>query len=89
MQIDHRWPAGDAERTRLYAREMIALKSDVIVPSTNQVAAILKQETQTVPIVFAYLADPVGSGLVASIQKPGGNVTGFPCFRGHTGRQVA
>jgi putative ABC transport system substrate-binding protein len=80
MQIDYRWPAGDAERARLYAKEMIALKSDVIVPSTNQVAAILKQETQTVPIVFAYLADPVGSGLVASIQKPGGNVTGFPVF---------
>jgi putative ABC transport system substrate-binding protein len=52
----------------------------VIVTSTNQVTETVRQETQSIPIVFASLGDPVGSGLVASLARPGGNVTGFPVF---------
>ena len=52
----------------------------VIVTSTNQVTEIVRRETQSIPIVFASLGDPVGSGLVASLSRPGGNVTGFPAF---------
>jgi putative ABC transport system substrate-binding protein len=50
---------------------------DVIVPSSNLVTTILQQETRTIPIVFVAVGDPVGSGYVASIAQPGGNITGF------------
>jgi putative ABC transport system substrate-binding protein len=80
VRIDYRWAGGDPEKARTFARELIAMTPDVIVPSTNQVTEIVRQETKSIPIVFAYLGDPVGSGLVLSIQRPGGNVTGFPVF---------
>src|SRR5512132_2402165 len=62
VQIDYRWAGGDPDKARTFARELISLMPDVIVPSTNQVTRILQQETRTVPIVFAFVGDPVGSG---------------------------
>ena len=61
------------------------MKLDVIVPSTNQVTAILLQETRAIPIVFAFVGDPVGSGFVTSLPQPGGNVTGFANFENSIG----
>lgn len=80
VYIDYRWAGSDPARTAALARELIRLAPDVIVPSTNQATDIVRRETTSIPIVFAYLGDPVGSGLVASMQRPGGNVTGFPVF---------
>ena len=80
IRIDYRWAGGDPEKARAFARELIGMTPSVIVTSTNQVTEIVRQETTTIPIVFASLGDPVGSGLVASLAQPGGNVTGFPVF---------
>jgi ABC-type uncharacterized transport system substrate-binding protein len=85
IRIDLRWAGGDPEKTRAMARELIALAPSAIVTSTNQVTETVRQETATIPVVFASLGDPVGSGLVASLARPGGNVTGFPAFVGDMG----
>ena len=77
IQIDARWGAGDAEPTEQFAKELVALKPDLILShSTVTTAAILKQ-TNTIPVVFANVTDPVGSGFVASFPHPGANATGF------------
>jgi len=75
-----RWGGGDPEKTRAFAKELAGMSPSVIVTSTNQATETMRQETQTIPIVFASLGDPVGSGLVESMNRPGGNVTGFPAF---------
>jgi ABC-type uncharacterized transport system substrate-binding protein len=77
VRIDTRWGAGDVERFRSYAAELVALVPDVILASGSPVMASLQQATRTVPIVFALVSDPVGSGYVASLARPGGNATGF------------
>jgi ABC-type uncharacterized transport system substrate-binding protein len=77
IQIDTRWAGGDPAKARIFAKELIGMTPDVIVPSTNLVAGILQQETRTIPIVFVLVGDPVVSGYVASLAKPGGNLTGF------------
>jgi putative ABC transport system substrate-binding protein len=77
VQFDERWAAGDARLTQSYAKELLALKPDVILAATQPALAALRQETSTVPIVFAQVVDPVGAGLVASTSRPGGNITGF------------
>src|SRR5262249_28429330 len=74
-----RWGAGDADLRR-YAAELIALAPDVILASGNSTVGPLLQATRTVPIVFALVADPVGSGFVDSLARPGGNATGFMNF---------
>ena len=79
LQIDARWAAGDAGAIASAATELAALAPDVIVASGSAVAAIL-QATQTVPIVFVSVPDPVGSGFVESLAQPGGNATGFMMF---------
>src|SRR5262245_56314092 len=71
VQIDYRWAGADPNRARTFARELIALMPDVIVPSTNQVTRIVQQETRTIPVVFAFVGDPVGSGFVANLARPG------------------
>jgi len=77
LHIDIRWGAGNAELTGKYAAELVALAPDVVLaPTTATVRAVL-QVSRTVPIVFASATDPVGGGLVASLARPGGNVTGF------------
>jgi ABC-type uncharacterized transport system substrate-binding protein len=77
VQIETRWAAGDPDRLRAFAHELVQLKPDVIFAVTTPAVATLLQETHTLPIVFAQVSDPVGSGFVASVARPGGNVTGF------------
>jgi putative ABC transport system substrate-binding protein len=77
IRIDVRWSAGDPERLRRYAAELVALAPDVILADTSTVVAALQQATQIVPIIFAAVIDPVGAGFVASLARPGGNTTGF------------
>src|SRR5262245_32055578 len=80
-RIDTRWATpADAESMERFAKELVALQPDLILSSTKPTTAALVQQTRTIPIVFATVADPVGSGFVASFQRPGGNVTGFVVF---------
>jgi putative ABC transport system substrate-binding protein len=80
VRIDYRWTAGDPENSRKYAAELVALAPDVILASSTPMTIAVKQLTRTVPIVFVSVADPVGSGIVNSLARPGGNVTGFMNF---------
>jgi putative ABC transport system substrate-binding protein len=80
VKIDSRWTAGDNERVRRYAAELVALAPDVIVANSSQSVAALLQATSTVPIVFAGIPDPVGAAFVNSLARPGGNATGFLLF---------
>jgi putative ABC transport system substrate-binding protein len=85
VQIDYRWAGADPDKARVFARELIGLAPDVIVPGTNQVTRIVQQETRTIPVVFAFVGDPVGSGFVASLARPGRNITGFANFENSIG----
>jgi len=80
MRIDARWGAGDADRTRNYVAELVALGPDVILASGDHPVVALQQATNTVPIVFAMVADPVGAGFVESLAHPGRNTTGFTLY---------
>jgi putative tryptophan/tyrosine transport system substrate-binding protein len=85
IQIDYRWAGIDPVATRTLAQELIALKPDVIVASTNQVVSIVMQETRSIPIVFVFIGDPIGSGYAATLAKPGKNLTGFANFEAPIG----
>ena len=80
MRIEYRRGAGDADRIRTSAAELVALAPDVILASGETTMPALRQATRTVPTVFVQVADPVGAGLVDSLARPGGNVTGFMVF---------
>src|SRR5215469_15250292 len=80
VRIDSRWPAGDSERLRRYAAELVALSPDVILAAGSAAAGPLLQATRTVPVVFVIVPDPVGAGFVNSLSRPGGNATGFIQF---------
>jgi putative ABC transport system substrate-binding protein len=80
VRVDLRWGAGDPELYRSYAAELVALTPDVILAGGAIVALALQRASPTIPIVFANAADPVGAGFVASLARPGGNVTGFTVF---------
>jgi putative ABC transport system substrate-binding protein len=80
VQIDYRWTAGDADRVRKYAAELVALAPDVILTAGSAHVGPLQQATRSVPIVFVQATDPVGAGLVNSLARPGGNATGFTNF---------
>ena len=80
VRIDYRWAAADADRSRTYAAELVALAPDVILASASASVAALLQTNRTVPIVFVNVIDPVGAGYVASLARPGGNVTGFTLY---------
>jgi len=75
--IDRRWAAGDINKMGMFAKELVALQPDVIVALTTPVTASLQRETNAIPIVFLIVSDPIGSGFVASLARPGGNITGF------------
>jgi putative ABC transport system substrate-binding protein len=77
-RIDIRWAApDDMELIGRFAKELVALQPDLIISSSTPITAALQQQTRTIPIIFPALSDPVGSGLVASFSRPGGNITGF------------
>ena len=80
VKIDYRWPAADADKTRKYAAELVALAPDVILAMSSPSLDSLLQATRTVPIVFVGVADPAGAGFVDSLSRPGGNATGFMLF---------
>jgi putative ABC transport system substrate-binding protein len=77
IRIDTRWAAFDAESRQRFAKDLIALQPDLILSHTTPTTAALLQQTRTIPIIFATVTDPVGSGFVAGLPRPGGNVTGF------------
>jgi putative ABC transport system substrate-binding protein len=77
LQIEYRFAAGDIERMLSLSKELVALHPDVIIGHSTPVVAALLKTTRTIPIVFVAVGDPVGSGFVASIARPGGNITGF------------
>jgi putative tryptophan/tyrosine transport system substrate-binding protein len=77
VRMDVRWAAGNVDRMRLFAKELVNLQPDVILANSTPTTAALQRETRTTPIVFAGVPDPVGEGFVASLPRPGGNATGF------------
>ena len=77
LQIEHRSPGGDAASIRRDAAELVALAPDVLLAVGSSTTGLLLQATQTIPVVFVNLADPVGAGFVQSLARPGGNATGF------------
>jgi putative ABC transport system substrate-binding protein len=80
IRIDTRWASGDADQARTFAKELVGMTPDLIVSSSNLVTEIVQRETRTIPIVFVFVGDPVGSGFVTNVAHPGGNLTGFPVF---------
>ena len=80
VRIDVRWTGGEAELFRKYAADLVALQPDVILAVSTPAVVPLREATRTVPIVFVTVVDPLGSGMVASLARPGGNATGFTLF---------
>jgi ABC-type uncharacterized transport system substrate-binding protein len=80
MRMDVRWAAGSVDRLRMFAKELVALQPDVIFTAATSATTALQRETRTIPIVFVNVSDPVGSRFVASLSRPGGNMTGFQNF---------
>jgi ABC-type uncharacterized transport system substrate-binding protein len=77
VHIDYRWGAGSVDRMHLFAKELVRLNPDVLLSISTPATAALQAETRTIPIVFAWVSDPVGSRFVSSLANPGGNITGF------------
>ena len=80
IRIESRWSGGDIERTRAFAAELVGLAPDIIFAYFNAQLGPLSRETHTIPIVFVGASDPVGAGYVASLARPGGNITGFTLY---------
>ena len=89
VRMDLRWGGGDINRIRALAQELVGLQPDIILASATPATVALQRETRTIPIVFASVSDPVASGIVARLDRPSGNITGFANFGSHAGRQVA
>jgi putative ABC transport system substrate-binding protein len=77
LRMDVRWTAGNVDRMRMSAKELLDLQPDVILAHGTPATAAFQRETRTIPIVFASVSDPVGEGFVESLSRPGGNITGF------------
>ena len=85
IEIDTRWASGDVESMKRFAKEFAALQPDLIVTVSTPATAAMLQQTRMIPIIFVLVADPVGSGFVANLSRPGGNVTGFTPIVGTLG----
>jgi putative tryptophan/tyrosine transport system substrate-binding protein len=85
LRTELRWASGDTAKIELLAKELVGLRPDAILGHTTRVIAALARETRTVPIVFPTVVDPVGSGFVASLAHPGGNITGFQSYEAEIG----
>jgi putative ABC transport system substrate-binding protein len=79
-QIEVRWAAGDADAARTYAAELVELNQDIILAVTTVAFVAMQRATQSIPIVFVQVVEPLGSGLVTSLAHPSGNITGFTSF---------
>jgi putative tryptophan/tyrosine transport system substrate-binding protein len=77
VHIDYRWAAGETDRMRAYTAELVALAPDVLVGNGTSALTALRDATQSIPIVFILVNDPVGQGFIANLARPGGNITGF------------
>jgi ABC-type uncharacterized transport system substrate-binding protein len=85
IRFEYRWAGLNPEAMQRFAKELIALKPDLILSQTTPSTAALLQHTRIIPIIFGISSDPVGNGFVASINRPGGNVTGFAAVEGSVG----
>jgi putative ABC transport system substrate-binding protein len=89
VRMDLRWASGDINRTRALAQALVGLQPDIILSDSTPATVALQRETRTIPIVFAGVADPVASGIVARLDRPSGNITGFDLCRSHSTRREA
>jgi ABC-type uncharacterized transport system substrate-binding protein len=80
IQIDYRWGGADRDRFQRYATELVELKPDLLVGQGTPAVAALQRATRTIPIVFVNVSDPIGSGFIESLARPGSNITGFSNF---------
>jgi putative ABC transport system substrate-binding protein len=80
LQLEVSWSGGEPDRIQASARELVTLPCEVIIARSTPATAALIKETRTIPIVFSYVGDPIGSGFVQSFPRPGGNVTGFQVY---------
>ena len=80
IRIDTRWAAADVEAMQRFAKELVTLQPDLILTQNTPTTAAMLQQTRTIPIIFANVADPVGSRFVTNFPRPGGNITGFVLF---------
>ena len=87
--MELRWHGDDTNRIPALAEELVGSQPDIIVTDTTAATAALQRETLTIPIVFTSTADPVASRMVAQLDRPGGNITGFATNEALAGRQVA
>jgi len=85
LQIELRWGGGDRDRIQRQAAELAELKPDLILGQATPAVAALHRTTRTIPIVFVNVSDPIGSGFVESLPRPGGNMTGFSNFEAAMG----
>jgi putative ABC transport system substrate-binding protein len=85
VRMDLRWAGANINRIRALAQELVGLQPDIIVSANTATTTVLQRETRTIPIVFANVSDPVGSGLVAALNQPGGNITGFGLYEASMG----
>jgi putative ABC transport system substrate-binding protein len=85
VRMDLRWAGGDTNRIRALAHELVGLQPDIILTNSATAIVALQRETLTIPIVFASVGDPVTSGIVARLDRPNGNITGFANFEASLG----
>jgi putative ABC transport system substrate-binding protein len=85
VRMDLRWPGGDINRIRALSNELVGLQPDIILAASTPATVALQRETRTIPIVFVSLFDPVASGIVPRLDRPGGNITGFATFEASLG----
>jgi ABC-type uncharacterized transport system substrate-binding protein len=85
IRFDTRWAALDTESVQRFAKELVALQPDLILSHVTPTTVALLEQTRTIPIIFVWVSDPVGSGFVASLARPGGNATGFTPIVGSLG----
>jgi putative ABC transport system substrate-binding protein len=90
VSVDYRFAAGRAEHVEVLAKELVALQPDIIIAQGTSVTAALQRESNKIPIVFVTVSDPIGSGFVASLPRPGGNITGLLMYEaGIVGKWMA
>jgi putative tryptophan/tyrosine transport system substrate-binding protein len=89
VQIEYLWGAGDAEKIQIFARLLVEQRPDLIVGHTTPVVMALKTQTNSIPILFTQVSDPIGSRFVDSLARPGGNITGFTNLEASMGTKLA